>query len=146
MAYDGDECLPWPFTRNSDGRGQIWDGAKASLVHRMVCERVNGPPPTPKHEAAHSCGHGHLACATKGHLSWKTPTENAADKIIHGTLIRGEQQWMAKLTETDVHEIRSLLGTTTKQSIATTFGVSPDNIRAIEIGRSWAWLREEEAA
>lgn len=81
MAYDGDECRAWPLAKDPQGYGRF--GGKH--VHRRVCEEANGPAPTPKHEAAHSCGGGHLACCTKRHLSWKTPKENQADRIIHGT-------------------------------------------------------------
>lgn len=83
MAYEGDECLAWPYGKNASGYG-VWTGATGSgIVSRQVCEEAHGPAPTPKHEAAHSCGKGHLACVTKGHLSWKTPKENGADKRLH---------------------------------------------------------------
>lgn len=84
LPYAGKDCLTWPFSRNAAGYGRIWVDGGMRTVSRRVCEEVNGPPPTPKHEAAHSCGKGHLACVTKGHLSWKTPKENCADRIIHG--------------------------------------------------------------
>ncbi|WP_292637037.1 hypothetical protein [Mesorhizobium sp.] len=54
---------------------------KCRRVSRLVCEEVHGPPPSPDHEAAHSCDNGDLGCATKRHLSWKTPKENTADKF-----------------------------------------------------------------
>jgi len=85
LSYEGNECLIWPFARNAKGYGIMRGG----IVSRIVCERANGPPPTPEHQAAHSCGKGHEACCTKRHLSWKTQTENNADKLIHGTSRRG---------------------------------------------------------
>jgi hypothetical protein len=80
FSYDGDDCLVWPFARNAKGYGIIHGG----IVSRLVCEHVNGPPPTPEHQAAHSCGNGHEACCTKRHLSWKTAKENSDDRPIHG--------------------------------------------------------------
>lgn len=40
-------------------------------------------------------------------LDWETAMVNASRKLLHGTLIRGEKQHLAKLTEQDVLEIRS---------------------------------------
>jgi hypothetical protein len=136
LAYDGDECLPWPYSKSSNGYGGI--GQKT--VSRMVCEEINGPPPSPSHEAAHSCGNGHLACVAKRHLSWKTPAENSADRLVHGTDIRGERHKSAKLSAEAVREIRALMGTVSQSEIARRFGVTQANITAIKMGRSWAWL------
>jgi len=85
LNYDGDECLPWPFSTADCGYGRIRIGGRKQVVSRAVCERVNGPPPTPAHEAAHSCGKGHEGCCTKRHLRWATRTENQAERVAHGT-------------------------------------------------------------
>lgn len=86
LRYEGDECTIWPFTRNDRGYARTrWNG-KLRNVCRMICEKVNGPPPTRVHQAAHSCGNGHLGCVTKRHLSWKSPQENSDDKYVHGSL------------------------------------------------------------
>src|SRR5260221_680223 len=84
--YSGDECLTWPFARYPDGRANMNGGYPT----RAMCELAYGPAPSPKHEAAHSCGKGHEACVNPRHLRWATPKENAADKKIHGTHIKGE--------------------------------------------------------
>ena len=55
----GNECLIWPFRKMPDGRARYSDGEKSHYVSRMVCELVNGPAPTTKHEDEHSCGNGH---------------------------------------------------------------------------------------
>ena len=138
MAYEGDDCLTWPFGKNS-GYGIIWHDGRTHIVSRLVCEEWRGPPPTPRHEAAHSCGKGHLVCVTKGHLSWKTPVENQADKIIHGTHNRGERSGCAKLTASDVQEIRSLSGLS-KADIARQFGVSQSRVSLIINRKAWGWL------
>lgn len=80
LTYDGNDCLFWPFN-DSDGYGRMMKDGKCRRVSRLVCEEVHGPPPSPDHEAAHSCDNGDLGCATKRHLSWKTPKENTADKF-----------------------------------------------------------------
>lgn len=138
LAYDGDECLTWPYAKT--GKGYGWIGK--SLVSRLVCEEIYGPPPTPDHQAAHSCGNGHLACCAKGHLSWKTSVENQADRLAHDTHVRGERSATAKLTESDVHQVRLLKSTGQGHvEIAARFGVGPSTIRAVLEGRSWAWLQ-----
>lgn len=88
LAYNGSDCLSWPYSCNDSGYGKMQFDGRVQIVSRLVCEHVNGPPPTPKHDAAHSCGKGHEACCTKHHLSWKTRAENMADKIVHGTSSR----------------------------------------------------------
>jgi hypothetical protein len=135
LAYEGDECLIWPFARL---RGYaMWRG---KIVSRIACEEHNGPPPTPKHEAAHSCGNGAKGCVTKRHTSWKTRTENEADKVIHGTRLRGERCGWAKLTAAQVHKIRALKGTMLQREIADQFSVSRQTINEIHTGKKWAWL------
>lgn len=141
LAYEGDDCLTWPFARDLTGYAVISYEGRRHVVSRLVCEKVNGPPPpTSKHHAAHSCGRGHEACVAKGHLSWKTPRQNHADKVAHDTHNRGERQWNSKLTETAVAEIRSLQGNMMRRDIAEMFGVSPGAITDIWRGKNWAWL------
>ncbi len=132
LPYDGDDCLVWPYSR-IDGYGQL--GRK--LAHRCVCEEINGPPPTPKHEAAHSCGNGGKGCCTKGHLSWKTRAENEADKIVHGTVVLGSMHPNAKLNEDDVRKIRSLMGSLSLRKTAALFLVSPRLVGRIQRGERW---------
>lgn len=140
LTYEGDECLFWPFGKNN-GRARFCRKGRDEFVSRAVCEEINGPPPTPKHEAAHSCGKGHLGCVAKRHLSWKTPSGNQADRVKHGTSNRGSRQGRSKLTEADVREIRVLLAYERVGLIAERFGVTNGNIIAIRKGRSWAWLK-----
>lgn len=135
-----DACLIWPYGRNDKGYAQAWIDGRLRLVSRVVCDHTHGPPPSPKHEAAHSCGRGHLGCVASSHLSWKTSSENQADKIIHGTTNRGKKHKDAKLTENNVRAIRSLRGVLSFVQIASRFGVSKGAVADIFAERSWAWL------
>ena len=137
LAYDGTECLIWPYGRSKSG--YVTMGGK--IVSRLVCEEEHGPPPTPEHEAAHSCGKGDKGCLTRRHLSWKTSSENHADKLLHGTHNRGEQSPLVKLTEANVREIRALRGIVSQDKMAERFGVHPGTIQSIHDGRTWAWLQ-----
>lgn len=140
IAYEGDECLIWPYAKSAQGYGRININGRSSVVSRVICEEAHGSPPTPLHEAAHSCGNGHRGCIAKRHLSWKTPTENNADKITHGTSNRGEQHPMVKLTETQVLAI--LMDGRVYRVIADEYGISPITVSDIKRGRSWAWMSD----
>jgi hypothetical protein len=57
-----------------------WNG-KVVRVPRAMCEEAHGPPPTPKHHAAHDTPNGCIGslCVNGEHLRWATARENAAD-------------------------------------------------------------------
>lgn len=137
---DTDDCVVWPFSKNDQGYGRLWIDGELCRAHRVVCAAVHGEPPTPEHHAAHLCGKGHLGCINHRHLAWKTKTENEADKLAHGTHNRGERCGTAKLTESQVHEIRRLRGVMPLTEIADRFGVSRPTISEIQNRRKWAWL------
>lgn len=131
------DCPKWPFRCNFYGYGVATNG---EFIHRMVCELVNGPPPTPKHEAAHGCGEGSAGCFGAGCLEWKTRAENEADKTIHGTHNRGERHGAARLTKEDVLKIRSLKGSVSQSKLAARYGVAQPYICQIQSRKTWAWL------
>lgn len=138
--HDGAECLIWPFCRQPTGYGAFGytENGKREMpyAHRYMCELVNGPPPTPTHEAAHSCGNGKGGCVHPKHLSWKTISENNLDCRAHGTHVRCPTGNRGKLTDAQVAEIRSLAGTMTQAAMAARFSVSQPTIRDILTGRS----------
>lgn len=140
LAYDGNECLFWPFSKTPAGYGSMTNNGGSNIVSRRLCEEINGHPPTPKHDAAHSCGKGHMACVTKGHLSWKTHAENGADMVLHGSSPRGDRHGVAKLTEDQVREIRALKGRQRQRETAVRFGISGPTVSMIQAGRRWSWL------
>jgi hypothetical protein len=136
VSYDGPSCLIWPMSRNVNGYAQFGFEGETYWAHRFMCELVNGPPPTPEHEAAHSCGRGKDGCVHPKHLSWKTQSENALDSRSHGTQARNPRGPAGKLTAEQVAEILALKGKATQASIAARYGVSPPTIRDIFTGRS----------
>lgn len=140
LRFTGDECLTWPYSQATGGYGQVRDSGRMRRVHVVVCEAVYGPRPSPKHEAAHSCGKGHKQCVNPNHLRWATHAENQADKIKHGTACRGETSHASKLTTADVRRIRALRGQIGSEQLGRMFGVNGSSIVAIQRRRSWAWL------
>lgn len=96
IPHRGRECLPWPYARDSNGYGQVRLDGKAHYVTRLICEAVYGPPPSPKHQAAHNCGKGHEGRCNPEHLRWATVQENHLDKKKHGTFVPPPNRWKRK--------------------------------------------------
>jgi len=140
--YEGDDCLIWPFHRHkATGYGRTnWNG-KPAIASRVICEIAHGPPPTPRHQAAHSCGSAHEGCVSPRHLRWATVKENNADKLIHGTLLQGERVGNAKLTGASVLEIRRRAAAGESQrAIAASFGITQSYVSMIRRRTVWAHL------
>ena len=99
-------CYLWHGWTTSAGYARKMVGKKGVLVSRLVLEEAVGPPPTPKHEAAHStlkgCRGG--ACINPVHLRWATHRENFYDRPAEE---RSER--MRKIHATRTLEERSAL-------------------------------------
>lgn len=76
-------CLIWigAVAGKANDRPQIRIGTKRELIPRLVCEEVNGPPPSTKHLALHNTGSGCIGgvCVNGEHLRWGTQAENMQD-------------------------------------------------------------------
>jgi hypothetical protein len=145
LPYAGDDCLIWPYKREKKGYAAFGApleayGVRTAYVSRLLCAEVNGPPPTSEHEAAHTCGAGNRGCVTRSHLVWKTPVQNAADKIAHETDGRGEKNSTAKLTADQIREIRGIAGIIPQTAIASRYGVSRSTVSDIVRGATWGHL------
>jgi hypothetical protein len=152
QAYEHDEwCLMWPFYRLR-GYGSFGYLGKQYYAHRFMCTLVHGEPPTPKHQAAHSCGNGHLGCVNPKHLSWKTQSENQMDCRDHGTEVKTKDGNRGRLTMAMANEIRALKGIKTQWQIAEEYRISESSVSDIWLGRTWArpskivhWTPEDDA-
>lgn len=140
--YAGDECLAWPFSDNGHGYGQFNFHGRKMPASRAMCIAAHGAPPTPSHQAAHSCGKGSHGCTNPKHLRWATAAENNADKVKHGTLRSGEASPNARLTAAQVKEIRDTTGN--HADIALRFGVSRSNVSMILRGATWKHLTVDD--
>ena len=149
LPYRGSDCLNWPYAKDLAGRGQLFVNGKITYAYRTACEAVNGPPPSPTHEVAHNCGKGHEGCCNPRHLRWATKAENEADKLIHGTISRGEQHGAltrgernprAKLSEENVRQIRALATTKLQREIAAMFGITQVMVSQIIRRKSWSHI------
>ena len=139
LPFKGDQCLIWPHSVDKDGyaRGR-YPGFKTDRAHRIVCWLIHGDPPTPDHEAAHSCGMGHEGCINPIHLSWATPAENTVDRGNHGNILKNESHPMAKLDANKARLIAGMLGKKTQAEIASIFGVTYSTVSLISLGKAWS--------
>lgn len=141
LHWQSNSCLYFPKSLSRKiGYPTVRNDGLNTNASRIVCRMAHGEPPSTQHEAAHSCGNGHLGCINPKHLRWATHIENVADRTIHGTTARGERMGLSKLSESDVREIRALRGKVSIVKLASVFGVSDTCISAIQLRKSWAWL------
>lgn len=87
----------------------------------VVCHRCDNPP-----------------CFRPDHLFIGTQAQNLADMRAKGRQARGERIGTAKLTEADVREIRSRYPGETQAALGREFGVAPQTIGKVVLGRRWA--------
>jgi hypothetical protein len=118
-----DYCLIWPYARDDVGYGRVKYDGKIMGAHRAMCMIVHGAPPTPLHQAAHSCGRGNEGCVNPHHLRWATPKENAEDKLVHQAAGISPVR-PARLSDADCELIRASKGRVKQRDLADRFGVS----------------------
>lgn len=138
--YQGDDCLRWIFCYEANGYGQITENGYSTSASRIMCELAHGPSPSRVHECAHNCGKGNEGCLNPNHLRWSLPVDNQADRVIHGTDIRGEKCMHSKLSEAQVLEIRQLQGAMGPTAIGALYGVSKTAVMKIHNRQNWGWL------
>lgn len=137
-----EECIDWPFARDTHGYGNFTLNRTMLSVHALACEHRHGPRPEGM-EARHLCGRGSSGCFNPAHLEWASHAVNMADVVPHGSHTRGERNAQHKLTEADVLAIRRMYvgrGGPSQRAIADQYGVSFQHVNQIISGDRWAWL------
>lgn len=139
VEHSDHECLTWPFGRTYKGYAQTGrtsvNGVQTDNACRLMCALAHGAPPSPSHQAAHSCGNGHLGCVNPRHLRWATPKENSADMILHGTSGRRNPVVVSNLSADQIRAI--FADARPAKVISKEFGVPCKCVDAIRQGRSW---------
>lgn len=112
--------------------------AHARRVHRLVLLAFVGPAPR-----GTQCRHlnGRPADNRLANLAWGTWRENHADQRRHGTELRGERHGRARLTKSQVLDIRARSAKgESGYSLAAEYGVSAGAIGHVIARTSWTHL------
>lgn len=122
VNHTGDDCLIWPMGRDDKGYGFLNFEGKSPKAHRLMLILAKGEPPTPKHQASHTCGNGHLGCFNPRHLVWKTNSENQRDRRKHGRH-KGAIGRYSRLTPQQIKFIQDNRGVIPIRKLAVMHGV-----------------------
>jgi len=107
---------------------------KTRPIHSLVAEAFIGPRPAGMDVCHGSNGKDDN---TPANLSYGTRSQNMRDCVRDGTHQHGERGSGAKLTHSQVAEIRSLKGKRLQREIAAAFGISRSCVSMIWSGRTW---------
>jgi len=139
-------CAEWPFHIGRLGYGKAFYKGVRQSASRVALILFSGEDHKGL-DAAHGPCHNR-ACCNPLHLSWKTRAENIADRWRDGTGQddrKGEDSPVAKLTNSDVLEIRRLYSETEalQKHIARRFGITQMHVSSIVNRKSWKHLDNE---
>ncbi len=148
-------CVVWLKRCNKGGYGVIRINRKLVLTHRAAFEEASGPIPYGK-DVLHRCDVP--SCINRHHLFLGTQIDNMKDMVSkhRQRSLQGENSPVSKLSTEQVKEIKALSavikdnwknrprnknGTFYKnpalKNIADSYGITPNNIRSIIIGKTW---------
>ena len=132
-----DEC--WNWTRSMSNYGCAYYQGKSVSSHRLAWQLANGRPPQDGMMILHSCDN--KKCCNPNHLREGTCKENIIEARDRGLSPRGEARHNAKLTESQVREIKRLIQSGVPQRvIGNMYGVSKTSIGYIHRGKSWTFV------
>ena len=142
-----DGCWSWNGSRQAKGYGLIQDSVtngnrrgKTLLAHRVSYQLHYGDLQEGDY-VLHSCDN--QQCTNPAHLRKGTQSENIKEAIAKRRKFvpsaKGEENPKSKLTEEQVRFIKSHpeLG---HKAIADMYGLSPNCIRGVRIGRTWTHI------
>lgn len=132
-----DSCWEWTAYKDKHGYGKLKVAGRMELAHRVAYQLYIGEIPE-KLCCLHKCDNP--ACCRPDHLFLGTIAENNQDCINKGrwTDNAGEKHWKAKLTMTQIIEIRAKHKEgATNIALAKQFNVVPQTISKIVNYRRW---------
>ncbi len=130
-------CWLWTASRNYNGYGNFSLDGKTFLAHRIAFFLSNGISLSELF-VCHKCDNP--ACVNPEHLFLGTQRDNMQDSLKKGRKpsYPGSKNGRAKLTETEVNEIRRLhLEGYTSTPLIRKFGVCKSQINNIVAGSQW---------
>jgi hypothetical protein len=132
-------CWLWEAALTGAGYGSLQVANKTMLAHRMAYCLHHGANYDDPFIIRHQCDNP--ACVNPDHLLAGTFADNSQDAVRRGRAAMGTKIWSAILTEADIPIIRAALAAgETKQHLAQRYGVHPDTIKNVRLGRTWKHL------
>jgi len=136
-------CWVWNRGVNHKGYGRYHftddhGAVRHGSAHRLALELALGRPIRVGLNALHRCDNP--PCCNGAHLFEGTQADNLRDCREKGRARTpvGEANGLAKLTASDVHEIRAALARgATQTSLAGRFGIAQSQISRINTGKMW---------
>lgn len=136
-----DDCWLWTGSYFRGGYGQICIGSKESgwktaKAHRVSYFIATGIDPAYS-IVCHKCDTP--ACVNPTHLFTGTHADNISDAVAKGRHIKGTRQHLAKLTESDVVQIRNMYdsGVVSQAALGAMFGVAETTIFSVVHNLTW---------
>lgn len=132
-----DGCWIWRACIGRQGYGRFGLGSRASgtaSAHHVAWEITNGP--RGGLWVLHKCDN--KACVRPEHLFLGTHADNMRDMVAKGRSLSGERNAHARLTASDVAEIRALyVPRADVTALAEKFGISRRTVHSIATGLRW---------
>lgn len=132
-----DECISWPYSKNTLGYGSTAYKGKAWLAHRLAYQLRHGEVPS---LLRHTCDNP--SCINHAHLVEGTHVDNMRDMVERGRQCMGERR-ATKLTAEQVRYIKAnyIKGRNryvrgNGRELADKFGVSIDYVNELAVGRT----------
>lgn len=139
-VHKGDGCWTWTAARDKNGYGFFRMNGKQCHAHRVAWILQNGQIRDGLW-VLHKCDNP--PCVNPSHLFLGTVLDNHhdMDSKHRRVITRGENNYLAKLTEVEARAIIRAEGT--QQSIAEIFGVARTTVSRIKAGVRWPQLQEQ---
>lgn len=132
-------CWDWPFSCSGQYGQVYWCGRKRKAAH-VALELDGRPRPNPQALSLHSCDR--QICVNPSHLRWGTHQDNTDDMLARGRerYLRGEKHRWAKLSPSDVAEIRRRYRSdqVTQRQLAHEYDMSQTAIGQLIRGQTWS--------
>lgn len=134
-------CWEWIKPLDKHGYGEIWVHTRKFKSHRYSYILHNGEIPLDR-IICHRCGN--KICVNPEHLYAGTYKDNVADAIRMREIPIGEDNYLAKLTNSQVKEIKIKLSQGSRNcDLANEYKVNKNRISAIKTGIIWKHIGGE---
>lgn len=131
-------CWEWKGYIDPQGYGRIEVRGQAFKAHRAAYELFIAPIPEGMH-VLHHCDN--RSCVNPAHLFLGTNSDNVADSVTKHRRARGESIGLAKLTQSQVREIRGQYKPFSRdvggRALARHYGVNHSTIVRLIQGETW---------